>query len=397
MAIKTSDLTTFDVPDESKVIDMADKIYLLRPSATPLTVITGRTNKRPTTQREFKWLEEAEGAISTQINNGAGYNNSATSIVVDDGAVFRPNDLAYLPATKETVLVTAISTNTLTVTRGWGTLDGVGGVAAAAITDNDYIYNVGQALKENSDLPEQRINVEAAITNYTQIFRQPFGVSRSEKAINEYGGDRLAHLRLTQGIDFARKLEWAFLFGAKDSTTVGGATVQSTEGIFARVTSKVEDLADSVTYGGFESALESGFEYGADTKLFVVGRSLYTLLNQVAGNRLEISSPSEKTFGLRIMTWHAAHGDVNIVPHPMLTGPLATHGVLLDVNELAIRPLVGNGENRDVKLEKDKQSPGKDGYIEEYIAEVGFEVRQEKKHCIIKSDTDATASKDANF
>ncbi len=123
---------TFNIEASRLRIDMAEKIAELEPNKSPLITLTKKMQRTRTVQNaEFDWLEQELGARWDAINNVAGYNDAATSIVVDNGAYFRVGDLAKVPRTGETLLITAISTNTLTVTRSWGA------VVAAAMVDND--------------------------------------------------------------------------------------------------------------------------------------------------------------------------------------------------------------------------------------------------------------------
>tara|TARA_R110002096_G_scaffold8558_6_gene35303 strand:+ start:3364 stop:4575 length:1212 start_codon:yes stop_codon:yes gene_type:complete len=69
---------------------------------------------------------------STAINNGSGYTASATSLVVDSGSAL--TDDTYIKIGNEIILITGISTNTLTVTRGHF------GTNASAIVDDASIY-----------------------------------------------------------------------------------------------------------------------------------------------------------------------------------------------------------------------------------------------------------------
>ena len=77
--------------------------------------------------------QEIGKTAATAINHGLGYGVGATSIVVDDGSVF--TDPQYIKIGSEILGITAISTNTLTVTRAEL------GTSAAAITNDDSIYN----------------------------------------------------------------------------------------------------------------------------------------------------------------------------------------------------------------------------------------------------------------
>src|SRR5690554_1591058 len=112
---------TGNILQAKKKIDMSNTIALLQPSATPLTSLLKqfKQNTKPATNPKFSWMEDDLGARWDAVNNGAGYDNAATSIVVDNGNYFSAGDVVKVPRTGEVLIVTAVNngTNTLTVTR----------------------------------------------------------------------------------------------------------------------------------------------------------------------------------------------------------------------------------------------------------------------------------------
>lgn len=127
-------LATNDILSNSIVIDMSDTIAELEPDEAPLTVFLMKLAKENAQSYKVEWLENRGRAHWTQVNNGAGYADSATSIVVDDGTIIAVGDNVKVARTGEVMRVTAVSTNTLTVTRAFGE------TAAAAINDNDLTH-----------------------------------------------------------------------------------------------------------------------------------------------------------------------------------------------------------------------------------------------------------------
>jgi hypothetical protein len=102
-----------------------------------------------------------EGPISTVKNHiysgsllTAGHNNSTTSLLVDDGDDFVVNDIILVNAEK--MKVTNISTNTLTVTRGYL------GTTKTTHDDDDPVY----VIKDSAlNINEEILNVQLYITH----------------------------------------------------------------------------------------------------------------------------------------------------------------------------------------------------------------------------------------
>jgi hypothetical protein len=85
------------------------------------------------------------------------------------------------------------------------------------------------------------------------------------------------------------------------------------------------------------------------------------------------------------------NGTVDVVPHPLLKNDYARTGFLLDMNNFYMRPLAGNGVNRDIKMLSNRQVTGDDKVIEEYFAELGFCLKLEKTHALITAAGDFVA------
>ena len=89
----------------------------------------------------------------------------------------------------------------------------------------------------------------------------------------------------------------------------------------------------------------------------------------------------EKTAtGLRVRSYMGPVGQLDFIPHPYLNGSLEDYAVAIDPANFSVRPLAG----RDMQLRKDIVKDGRDGQTDEWLMEVGVEVRNEQTHAILK-------------
>jgi hypothetical protein len=87
--------------------------------------------------------------------------------------------------------------------------------------------------------------------------------------------------------------------------------------------------------------------------------------------------PKDKTYGIAVSQYLSPHGTVNLVNNVMLEGATyGGYGIAVELEEVRYRYL----QNRDVKFHMEIQHPGDDFLKDAYIAEVGLEYRQERKH-----------------
>lgn len=361
-------------------IDMSNNIALLQPSATPLITFLKRAkgNTLAANNPKFSWLEDDLGARWDAVNNGAGYLSTDTSVVVDNGDYFSAGDIVKVPSTGEVMLVTAIATNTLTVTRGYGV------TAAAALVDNDPLVIIGNANEEGSGTRTIKSTSEIEVFNYTQIFKTPFGVTNTQNATGMYGGNDLAYQQKKKGIEHTVDIARAFYFGERKLDTSGSKPKRATGGLFSFLTENNYDAGGQLTQTEFDNNIaEVIFKYGAAEKLLLASPRLASVINGWAMGKYQVMQ-GDKTFGLPVIPYITPHGKFNIVIDPLLEGAVyGGYGVVLDVENIKYRPLKG----RDTKLETNIQANDEDQREDQYITEAGLEVRSPKTHAVITGVT----------
>ena len=115
------------VTDTTQVRDVSEQMVLLEPDASPLFVLTNKAKRKtPSIAPRFEWVEDNEVALWGQLSLSADTTSAITSILVADGTLFAVGDIVAVPkaassqSAPEVFLVTSITTNTLTITRGIG-------------------------------------------------------------------------------------------------------------------------------------------------------------------------------------------------------------------------------------------------------------------------------------
>ena len=226
MAGVTGARGTGNVLADQRTIDMAERIALLEPDASPLTVLSKRIRRERALDPKFSWLEDDREPRFDAINNGAGYNTSATSLVVDNGTYFAEHDLVQNTRTKEVFRVTGVATNTLTVVRGLGN-----GGTGVAMLDNDELLILGSAQPEGDTSKPARSSNPTKQTNYTQIIRTPWEATGTWRAsTNVTRPADWEHQANKHGIEHAISIEFCLLFGKADENTSGSQPRRTTGG-----------------------------------------------------------------------------------------------------------------------------------------------------------------------
>lgn len=371
---------TSNVTSIRRVTDIAKKIDVLEPDSAPLIQLSKKMSKRVAINPSFNWLEEEALSKTSAISYSTGYTTGATvlDVTTGDGSLFRAGDVVKNTRTGEQYLVSSVATDALTVSRAWGT------TAAAAINDADVLLIVGNANQENATARAILTADQTPKTNYTQIFRTPFGISRTANNSEMYGGNDLKHQRMTQLIEHQKTIERAFLFGEPKEDTSGTHPRRATGGIDHFIATNSTGAGGTLTETEFDDFLRTGFRYGSKTKWLFAAPIVTAAISFWAKGKL-LTVAKDKTYGISVSQYLTPFGVVNIVNHNLFneTTIFSGYAFLLDLQSPAYRYLA----NSDTKLKTNIQANDADGEEDEYISECGLEFSQEKKNSVLTNVT----------
>lgn len=385
---------TQGIDSNSRVIDMSDTIHLLDPNLAPLTAILMKIRKAHAINPKVEWLED-DYLPTTDTVNGT-IASTVNALVVDNGDRFRARDVLKVLETGETLHVTSVSSNTLTIVRT------IGSTAAATITDGDTILIIGSASQEGATTRTVKTTQKTPQYNYTQIYRWPFSSTGTLQASELYGGDDLTYQARKAGMEHKIAMERGTLFGERNESVAaspdpdageagdGTTPIRFEDGVIARISTNVTDFAGLVSKSAFETFLRTGFRYGPARKMFFASRLWVSILNEIAGNNIE-TIPTTRSFPLALTEYVSGHGKLYIVTHNLLTGnggsdgKYQSYGLLLDLDSIFYRYLQG----RDTRIKTNIQAPDEDARKDEYLTEKCTMTIQEQNHSIAKGATGA--------
>ena len=238
------------------------------------------------------------------------------------------------------------------------------------------------------------------LSNCTQIFREPYTITRTARVSEQYGGPELARLQARKLAQIKANVEYAMLFnGAKslDSSsanpqrTFAGLGVGGSTGVIQTNNADVDSSLQFANSGGtqaqFDAVIEHIFQDTMDGSMEkTVFASNKWLLKMTAMVRADSSSNmnammgEEEKAGLRVMSYMGPVGTLNFVPHPMLRGAYEDYAVAVDFANFDARVLAES----DFQLRRDIVQDGSDGQTDEWLVELGPEIRQEQTHAIMK-------------
>jgi hypothetical protein len=88
------------------------------------------------------------------------------------------------------------------------------------------------------------------------------------------------------------------------------------------------------------------------------------------------------SFGHNIMVIDTIHGTLNLVKEPLFRGISSGFMLMADMTQLAYRPLIGNGINRDTQVMTNVQGADEDLRKDMILTEAGLEITLPESHAL---------------
>jgi hypothetical protein len=414
-----------------RLYDFSDRVADLQPEESPFFVYLSKVAKVPTSDPQFRFLEDrtkisvfdrsfsistnlaavsAGAVVSATITAAQGWlvKGMVISITSNTGNSGAPNHA--------NAVITAINSTTSIDIR-WLTNPGSDADPAAYSAENStegMACVVGTAYAEGSGAPDVWSQELDADYGYTQIFKTAAEMSNTARA-TVYRGysdewQRIWNLKLREHkIDIER----AMLFGQRASAQ----GVNYTEGICGHIIANgqsqtVEDseqlvytegqaylktvAAASLTYDVLLRDLEVVFDPargGNSSKLALCSLPVISLFNKLGdgvgfiGDTMSTKTPynfesSKGTFGHKVMKIETVHGDLTLVREPLFRRMSGEFMCLVDLDHVSYRPLVGNGVNRDTSITTNVQQADEDLRKDLILTEAGLEVSLPETHAL---------------
>jgi hypothetical protein len=229
--------------------DVSDVIGLISPYETHLLDALGDPMREARSTRH-EWIEDELLPNKDAVNDSTFSNPASdTDFVVDNGSRFRIGDQIQIEGSEELMLVTNVSTNTLSVVRGYA------GTTPENLADNKVVNILGNAALEGADQPAVRFTNRSRCSNYTQIFTASIKVSGTDMAATQ--------LSLADEMDFQKQERLRELIRDLENTVInGGLPSSNPEGsgsVRRSMKGIIQSLSSNVFYTG-----DSGFPSGTD-------------------------------------------------------------------------------------------------------------------------------------
>ena len=364
-------------------IDMFPNIFWIDRGMTPLVALLAqKARSRPAEEVTVQWLEDA--SIPQNLTPSTSYISGATSVVLTtgQGAWVNVGDIILDAATSELLYVSAVATDTLTVTRGYA------GTTAAAIGATDNFLNLRQSSGHATTSPTALQTITSTKSNFCQIRKTAVQVSKTMEAVKLYGGPQRAYQRTKKAQEHSIDWEHILFHGIKGSVTNTANPVYMCGGVDNYLSTNKLSVTGTLTEATWLDFMPQVFYHsvstGAKTKMLFASAELINTINSWGLGKLQVteaSSRASQTYGIDIKEYVHGYGRLFIAYHPLLFAGWKGTGYIIDMDGIMMRPL------RPTTLETNIQANDADYYKDQYLTEGSFVVAEDPCHGYVSGIT----------
>lgn len=396
---------TTNIQSARRVVDMAPKIILLEDDRKALMTFVSSLGRRNVTNPQFDWLTDE--ILPKSFTTTATLASSNASATADISAYFgtaatqylKTDDILKVPSTGEIIHVhsgaTATSGTNGAITRN------VAGATFASAASGVQVVKIGNAREEFSRVFDSSNNLvarttqEATARNYTQTFRDTFGLSRREQKSKLYGQEERAYQRMKKLLEHAEQINNTIWHGvsASASPAGNGSGRTLTGGMIPAVPSGNTETITTLTEDEMEDFLRANTRYGSKKKVLFASRYVQQLLSAWARANQRVTQPGGTIkYGVHMTEYHAGCGAVvdvitdhalEGIPGSSTVGGWDGDAVLVDPENVKLAVFGGDY----MKLEIDLELPDMDGLVDSYLSDVGLQWGNGSHHARITGVT----------
>lgn len=289
------------------------------------------------------------------------------------------------------VASTPSASNVLSVTRQ------AAGTPLGASVTGGWVVKIGSAFAEGADPAAATFRKPTKYSNYTEIFKTTYSISKTAAKTKFRTGDPLKNERKRKSFAHAQQLEQAFLFGTPSETTgtgssgfgAGGRTsmpkrytgglwhfLRGTHG--STVSTLVSLNSATFTEDDFLDKTFPMFDYGytgaGNERIALCGNQFLNNMNKMVKRMTNVAiqyNGSITAFGMKLQEFTLPQGTIYFRTHPLLNvNPKFTKSAFfINPSGMVYRPLRG----RDTDYEDNIQTPGADYFAGQWLTEAGVE------------------------
>jgi len=379
-AIGTGLIDDIDILQNERVIDMDDAIAMLDPDVSQFTTMLMRVARSGADSTKVEWLEDELFPRLATVASGGASDGATITLGAGEGDYFRVHDL-FRNARTGVAAKVDVATSSTVIDPGLA----LGRVAFVAHAAADQLLIIGNAAAQGATLGTRKVTKRVAQLNYQQIFRSPYGFTRSLMASKLYGGPEPAKERKKKAVEHKRGIEYTLFWGVKSLDTSGTEPRGQAGGLFEFVTSKVIDNNGALSKTQLDTAMRSFLQNGENNQVFFVSPLVAQAISGFLRDAWNPTVTGQRLWGAKVDGFiSGAYGyQIPVVvkrdwnDFSSASKMYGGWGFSVNMDAIQLSTL------RSTSLLRDRQANDADSYDEEYLTEFSVKIKHERKHGIL--------------
>lgn len=345
---------------------------------SPLAALLSKMASEKVDDPEYNWWEEPLNSIRLTVNGVINTLTTTVIIVTADALNLVPGDILLIEtsdaSTAEIVRVNGVASDTT-----FDVIRAQAGTSAQAIPTTTGITRIGTANSEGSTSPTVSVRNPTKKTNYCQIFKTAYEITKTAALTRTRTGDPVKNDKKRRMFDHAVNMEFAFMFGKPYETTgSNGKPLRFTGGLRHFITSNATVFATTPTETTFLNAITPVFDFdggAGNERIVFAGNGALMSLNKLAKSGMQVRTDSVvKLYGMELQRWIVPQGTFLFKSHPLMnTHARYTNSMfVIDPSALKYRYM------RDTVFQDNIQANDADEIKGQWLTECGLEIRHER-------------------
>jgi hypothetical protein len=368
---------------DERIVDMDNVIAMLDPDVSQFTTMLMKIASSPAYNSKIEWLEDQLFPRLSALIASAASSDTTLAVTVGTGAYFRAGDVVRMGRTGEVVRVTAISTDTIGVTRAIAT------VTAASMDSTYGVVIVGNASLQGATLGTRKVTKRVLNYNYEQIQRNPYGFTETLIASRLYGGGAMDKERKKKAIEHKRAIENTLFFGGRALVTSGANPVGYSGGVDEFIVTNNKNPGGVITKANLDDYFRAFLQHGSTNKVLFAAPLVAQAISGFLRDNWVRSQPGDQVWGVAVDAFiSGAYGyQIPVVvkrdwnDFQTTVNQYGGRAYLVDLDYVKFRPL------RETRHLTGRQGNDADEQDEEYLTEFSLEFAQEAVHGVIQGVT----------
>jgi hypothetical protein len=226
------------------------------------------------TETSHSWMEDALNPNTATGAEAIDDSETTIDVATGHGVRFKVGTIfkvAY-PGLTEVFQVTAVTTDALTVTRGYGSTTAESAAAAGTTPTLQIIAHLRQ---ESSDAPDDESRARTKVTNYTQIFQKGIMVSHTMRSVLQAGvADEFTFQIARRMLEIERELDSSVIAGIKSASAGSDTVYRSMGGLIefaSQATGNTTTTAEALTLTVVNDMCKQIWDDGGVPNFILVG------------------------------------------------------------------------------------------------------------------------------